>query len=60
MPVYVVSKRTPAEGEKPRMVKAERRAQVESFLIGDFEIATADAERAAELAGDGVKVEVAA
>lgn len=42
------------------MVKAERRAQVESFILGDFEVKTADAEMAADLAGQGVKVEVAA
>jgi hypothetical protein len=42
---------------KPRLVKADRRQQVESFVLQDYEIEKADAEEAAKLGGDGVKVE---
>lgn len=52
MPLYIVKK-----GDAVRLVKAARHAQVESFLIGEFEIEKADAEKAAEIAGGGTKVE---
>lgn len=53
MPIYEVK---PIEGQS-RLVKAERRGQVESYVLQDYTIEKCDAERAAELAGSGVKVE---
>ena len=52
MPIFEVKK-----DEVSRMVKADRRNQVESYVLQDFTISKCDAERAAELAGNGVKVE---
>ena len=52
MPIFEVKK-----DDVSRMVKAERRNQVESYVLQDFAIVKCDAERAAQLAGAGVKVE---
>ena len=52
MPIFEVKK-----DEVSRMVKADRRNQVESYVLQDFVIVKCDAERAAELASNGVKVE---
>lgn len=62
MAIFIVKpNKQDAEGaEKPRLVKAERVKQVEAHLLEEFSIEKANAEQAAELAGDGVKVETAA
>ena len=62
VPIYIVKpNKQDAEGaEKPRLVKAERVKQVEAHLLAEFTIEKADAEQAAELAGEGIRVENAA
>lgn len=55
MPIYVVVPRS--DPEKPRLIKAARRAQVESYLLGEYSIETADAEQGITLGAAGVKVE---
>ena len=58
MPIFTVkNKGNEATGLAVRMVKAERRSQVESYVLQDFEIERCDAEKAAELGAGGVKVE---
>ena len=61
MPLYTVRKRVPegVQAPKPRLVKADRKDQVANFIIKDFDIERADAEEAATLGADGVKVETA-
>jgi hypothetical protein len=59
MPLYVIKQKV-KEGQptpKPRLVKADRRNQVEIHLLKDFDIERADAEEAVTLGADGVKVE---
>lgn len=58
MPIFIVKGRDSTA--KPRLVKAERLSQVEAHLLTEFQISKADAEQAAELAGDGIKVEAVA
>ena len=62
VPIYIVKpNKQDAEGaEKPRLVKAERVKQVEAHLLSEFKIEKADAEQAAELAFQGVRIETAA
>lgn len=60
MGIYVVRPRKPAGDEKQanaRLVKAERRNQVEGFLIGEVSIEPASAEEAHELGAAGIKIE---
>lgn len=47
------------EGETPksRLIKAERRSNVESFLIGEFSIEKATPEETHSLGKSGVEVE---
>jgi hypothetical protein len=54
--VYAVK---PANGTtgKTRLVRATRRSQVESFLLGDFTIEPAGVDEALELARNGAQVE---
>lgn len=49
----------PQAVESVRLVRAHRRAQVESFILGDFEIAPATADECVEAGALGIKVEEA-
>lgn len=58
MPIFTVKHNgNEAAGLAVRMVKADRRSQVESYVLQDFKIDKCDAEKAAELGAGGVKVE---
>lgn len=59
MPIYKVEPRAQdaSAPAKSRLIKADRRAQVESYLIGEFVIDKAATEEAVELGAAGVKVE---
>lgn len=57
MPIFVVKRRTPVDGEKPRMILADKRSQVESFILGDYAIDKLSPEEGVELGSQGVKIE---
>jgi len=60
VPIYRVARREGTAADpapKIRLIKAERRAQVESFLIGEVEIEKANSEETHELGKQGVEVE---
>jgi hypothetical protein len=62
MPIFTVKPRN-LDADHPaqtRLIKAERRSQVESFILGDLVIEKAGTEEAVELGAAGVKVEAAA
>lgn len=42
---------------KPRLIRAERRSHVESFLLGELNIVAATADDAFRAAGQGVTIE---
>lgn len=56
MPIWKVTAKKPVD-VKPRLVKAERLKQVESFILGDTEFEKATAEDCHALAQAGVKIE---
>ena len=62
MPIYKVQavKADSQNNPKPRLVKADRLAQVESYLLQDFSIERASAEDTHALGKDGVEVEAVA
>lgn len=45
------------EGAKSRLIRAERRTQVESYILGDFIIEPASVDEAHELAKVGIEIE---
>jgi len=57
--IYAVKpvKATVGEGAKARLIRAEKRSQVESFILGDFIIEPASADEAHELAKVGIEIE---
>ena len=63
MPIFKIQRREGTAADptpKMRLISAERRAQVESFLIGEFVIEKASPQDTHALAKQGVEVEDAA
>ena len=57
MSIYVVSKKTAAEGEKPRLVRAKNQSRALKHVADELQVVLAGQDDLVRLVGDGVVVE---